>query len=926
MLNFFELLSLLLMISNVSNPSTSQTRQSQDTNPNTVLAVPRFVTSVSLPKLFSDWEVTGPLNTPNYILPPLSIAIVGGPVGVRFPALIEFISRTETEPLLPTWEEHFKRMAHLLSSLNSICQSTKFFRRQWSNEIESDCSFSISDLKVIARVLFDYDFEVPFFSLNCSSSRKHCPNHPCLFISNINNCAFPLESYLVSSLRRRLNAFKLNFLLDPSLSQQTIFFYCETPCCYVVHWVTTLVIIRTGESYNAHYFDSFNRLFNFSYLSDFVKEIFNTNLIVRSCYQQVFDTKDNLSGILSLANARSVFSDRLSVPNSPDFFHKPVPTTSFSFFKIQLKSFIIGRTIELIRQKLIFNLKAFSHLFSQEREKSLTVYKEKQGSFTRSDFLIFLKFVNQEQGRFQKLFDLLNCSNLPFGSSKEAIENCLSLGYGIQTELGKDFLPFDSNSLESFLYQIVDLKSKLFWLNNVIGGRDSTLNYPSWPSSSQHIFDSIDDTALFNLERLRNISQRKKQREKPSSFYIIWEQDFPLIERFLKFDFWVSSFSQENLLPNLKHLADFSIIIRNIMMNWEQPFFLFSKGLSPYRMLSAGEGIIITKLICNFSNDQIFTQDLGSDCFIIAVCSRSGPTDNDGTYCGNCHSRNPSVFKATNCLLVGSSCFDDSVQMESAFSSKVTNRLIVYRNAIDNNPQETRPLVIIGYCCSICCQAIHKTWTLVVSPLTREAFYFDPSGRRQLTNFLATSIQQYFPGMTLNSFENNSPQQPHGSLDFSGVLAICGTREIISYLSLDSDYSISFLEHLLSTTFSVTDEYSRSIDYQVQSSFKNRLVVTAFRRLFSRFFSEASIFTKWFNSLRRKSYDQKIKNGIAEFNWLSEFIEQAEPLYRQIFSFDDDSVCEIIQNNTDLRFEKLMNSTLEFLHSRPKRIYFNWNI
>ena len=918
MLNFFECLFLFLMFADsIPNP------QPQGSNP--VLAVPHVIAPAINPitvpavshtkKLFLDWEekLSWDLPIPVYDAGIFSNTIRKGFINKNLPSLKKTISRTEFQ--CSSWEYHLKRIAYLLSSLNSICRfpyRSHLFRRR-VDKINPDCPLSLVDLKFLARVSFNYDFEVPFFSLKCSANKKDCPDHPCFFVGSKSCCS--LDFFLLSDLKKRLNIIKRDFLIPGSSQKQVIFFYCETPCCLVVHRVTALVIVKnSGDIFTVRYFDPSDHDI-FEELFHFVQEIFNTSLIFQPSLQYFFGMADNLSGIFSLINVKDFLNYR-----PINYLDHELSNESFLMLKSRLKNFLVWDAVKILRQKLIFNLKIFSRFFSQEREKSLVSYLEKNGSPTRSDFLIFKDLIECEQDKFQTLFTLLIQPDYHPKTSTGAIGFCFSLIDNIRQKIGEDFLPFDSNSLETFFCLAADLKSKFFWLNNVAGGDISTLSSPSWLSSYCLVPNSADISTLsFNLKKIRNVSS--KQKKNSLNLYSVWEQDFPLIVGFLDSDPWIN-FSQEgNLLPKPDYFIDFSLCVATIMTNWTKPYFLFNKSFSPHRMLSAGEGTVIAKLICGFSTDQVFIHVLNgdvSDCFIGVACPRSGDSG-EGTFCGVLHSRSPLVsFKKTNCLLTGSNgCFNSIEIMQSAFVEEITKRFIAYRNAIDINSCEVvKPLVIIGYCYSACCQASHQSWTLVVSNLTRQAFYFDPSGKRQLAVFLANLIQQYFPEMTLNSFENNGPQQPHGSLDFSGVLSICGAKVIVKTLIDGYSYHDDFLRHLFFVDLPTNgnEEYFCSNDYSVQYYFKNRLVAIALKRLFSHFLSDASICIKRFDSINRK-FPQHFAGDIEKFEWLSNFIRQAKPFYDQIFNNDDFQT--IIQNTKKHIFEDLLNLAVAFLRSRP---------
>ena len=871
-----------------------------------------LVQFISFFLMFSSWG-EGVVNTPiDYNPPhlPPTVTEETGFINHYFPILREVVSCSESP--LSTWKEHLKRIAQLLSSLNSICQSTDLFRLQSWDGIEPNCLLKLSDLKVIARVLFDYDFEVPFINLGCLINNKLCPNHPhpsCLFV-NSGSCYSPNSSF---PLDWKLNMIRQEFDFSYSPSSRVLFLYCETPCCHVVHQVVALTIVKeTDNSFSAHYIDSSGSRSSPIFLFNAVQKIFNTNMSQSFCLQQAFGTLDDLSGVYSLVNAKFVLSSQ-----SLDDFNFLLPgenDETQSLFKTELKNFLVEMTVKVLQQKLVFNLKAFSHLFSQEREETLIVYSEKGGSFERADYLTFQDLIEKEQNKFRVLFNLINPIIRSFteSSPKNAIERCLSLRKIIkQWDSEKSFLPNDEN-LDSLLFLTADLKSKLDWLNSVEG---STTTLPFVVQSSSSPF-SADNPICFDYEELR-----KKKTLKAVSSFSVWEQDFPIIERFLDLDPWIDLPRRKDLLTTSDYLNDFVIFVRQIIANWAKPSFLFSKSFSPNRMLSVGEETIIAKLICGFSTNQVFNHIPNgniSDCFIKIACPLSwSSSSSKSNNCESYHSRNPrGGFKKTNCFLIGSDgCFNSIEEKKLAFSSEINIRLNAYKSFVQKEQENIKPLVIIGYCYSVCCQTIHQSWVLVVDPFNNQAFYFDPYALR-LFVFLEETLRRYFPNIVLRSFAQ--PQQPHGSLDFSGVLAICGAKVIIDFLHLNSDISFDVLENILSVSFPTSGFRSSVEDYQTQAFFKDHLVVIALKRLFARLLLEAKSYNELLDSWDRKfsQFSQRTKI-VDELNWLTNLIAWIKPLCGQILFSPDDLLFKSNLQKNNFAFEKLLEETLQKLQERP---------
>lgn len=140
-----------------------------------------------------------------------------------------------------------------------------------------------------------------------------------------------------------------------------------------------------------------------------------------------------------------------------------------------------------------------------------------------------------------------------------------------------------------------------------------------------------------------------------------------------------------------------------------------------------------------------------------------------------------------------------------------------------------------------CCKAVHQTWALIIHPLADktnyQAFCYNPSGQK-VKHFLEPLLWQ----STLNVSELwifNDFQQLSGSLDFSGVLSICGAKKILDSLTKHSSAKISIedakdIKNLLLVSPPSRQEHFNCVEHTTQSSLKNSLVIIGLKRLLNR--------------------------------------------------------------------------------------------
>ena len=821
------------------------------------------------------------------------------------PTLRNFINFEDFSLEDCTWEEHLEKVGHLFYFFQAINSSnSSLFNSKKIND--PNLQLNLLDLKIIADLLLNYEPEslwtlqnkIPFVCIICDGGRQNIScntfhirkavfdQRSCLWVNNQScyslNCQAKSNNYL--RIEAELIEIKKQLNLSPSLfAFKTLFLYCETGCCHIVHQVKALIIVKiSNNTFKVYHLDSSGR--KFSDLDDLVLRLFTTPLSLLPYRQQPIGIPDDLSGLLVFVNVKLLlrafarveqFNEDLVNLNTI-FPSLPSDFDGYRLFQGCLKNALIQATFNSLYKKLSFNLLRFGFLFSQRREAILLVRDEKLKKKENKSvtFQAVKGVLIEEQDYFEGILDQLEkffcgvfqSSDRLFFSFEEAKKAIVIMS----KKLRKEFPP-QSLDNDSFISLVSHLKSELSWIERG--------DYSSAPSCSPHLIPFTDLPKEVNLSAgstKKNISTIESSALLPFPF---------IIRRFLSPE---SSIISPRIVTgtalNLRALYRLVLALEEITnFHWNNSKHLFSSSFLPTRMLSSNisnkvdsfdESQLLARLVCGFQREHTFNEL--SQCFLEHECL----TSKEKKSCNHC--RDPFDPEGSNRLFISSpDCF--TARDDAILSKKVWRYFDEYSKFCQQSTHSEKisPLVIFGRCVTTCCQSIHQSWSLVISffvePKTYQAFYYNPSGRLGFSAVLSAMVLQKFKTQ-LNSF--TKPQQPSNSLDFSGVLAICGTKVIIDSLSQTplSPYQMSKIKNELSISFS-SDEDPSHQDYLAQEIVKDRLVIVTFYRLFNRFFRDAD---RYILEARKVELDE-VKD---EVRWLTSFTDNLKESFHELFGFD----------------------------------------
>lgn len=786
------------------------------------------------------------------------------------------------EPTLTSWEKHLKEISRLLfyfKLINNpkISQVSLF---NFENPVSTDLTWlSLTDLKILSDLFLSYDeplwsgSPVRLCSLicknHCDKSSPSCSSK-CLLVS-AESCFLPSSVEKLNELLSKI-CYTLLSNKQPKLITFPFFLYCKTPCCQTIHQVVVLIIIkRNPGNFNVLCCESFERENSFfSSLDNLIQSIFGCSLEQVPCYQQSIGFPDDLSGCLALINARHFLNSLKEIKEGEGFefvlekaknrSNFPLLTASSSEdyknnFQRVFKDMAIRVSLRHLCEKLSSNLCSFAQLFCLEREELLE-------SASAGIPEVFRELLSERVRSLETLFEIIEEGRKSFSSSSvfNALNFFVSLKNTISDSVGERYLFDKENSHFGLLTRL--FRQKLKWIEQE--GKTGTPPFSPLSFLSSSVGSPIDVTKA----KVIRISSSPSCILKDSS------QHFPLLAHFLNND----------LNNDLTSGFEFSSIINEILNHWKKDSDLFSANFSPERVLTSKEGVILAELICGFrrgSNLHFFTQRCSQSFDQIGSCATA-----------SLHWRHcPTAFQANsnNCFLVGSgssnfcaNCFKDN--LDPCF-----NVLKEYRDG------RTEKLTVIGRCVTGCCQVVHQSWALVVlfKEETYQAFYFDPLGQKTLFHALCREMNLIFGGRVV-VFSIAEPYQSLGSLDFSGVLAICGAKVIVD--SLAENLSVSQIENKL-FSFLISPS-TVSSDFQAQAILKDRLVIVSLKRLFFYFLKEIE-----FNCLPPSHRFSTVETE-RDNQLLVEFVASLKPKTDSLFSVNLEETRRLLKEENAL--EKIL--------------------
>lgn len=776
-----------------------------------------------------------------------------------------------------TWEKHLESVGRFFSFFSLIgSEDSNFFNPK------SVKPLNLLDIKLLADILFNHDPDFLwaqwpndyFFSLICPSNELNCYNDPeeiclrscCCEVSDFSCYSNFTDEKIKSSIELRLQIVRDYFTNQPlgSSSSRVLFLYCETPCCHVVHQVVALVTIRIPNgAFRVYYLDSSDRR-GFDFLEDLIYETFQTTINYPCYNQQPEGSSSIFSGLLALVNAQTLvdcFKTDSSVSdlenvnlfrfnNSLDF--------SDPLNKLHLETFIRRITFRLFWEKFLFHLNCFATLFSRERERALVDQTGTQ---------LIERVFEGYQTQFDQFISLVNKEGEKFSIIKSGEF------YSLWSNSKRILSQFVSNHNWNFPDLIIRLRTKLIFLEQ--GDYSSILTPSFYPIPLTEELSSSNQISMGTPRVVANTAQE--------GCHVLTEEInfFPLIKRFLISEIRNPICLERTPLSSLfiPPTVTLNTIIRQWNSNDNSPS-LFHRSFSSTRMISSEESLIIAELICGFSSEDISFDEL-KDCFFYKTCSRSKKIFPGTKRRQGCDHHREYITGNTSPVLVAEcrSCFLSSDS--KAYFSKIKQLLCDYFQD-QTFLKDKKPFVCFGGCETSCCQAIHQSWSLVIVPSkstsSYRAFYYNPLVENSPSQkYFFEAVREIFQ-VNLVSF--TKPQQPTHSLDFSGVLSICGAKMIIA--AANKNFSDFKIDTFLSNPSPL---YLLRNDSKSQKAFKDLLVIYSLKRLFSGLVKNIECFRSELENLLSRDTTETPHTTLMKRGCLclDAFITEIKPLIIRIF-------------------------------------------
>lgn len=551
-----------------------------------------------------------------------------------------------------------------------------------------------------------------FFSLTCNNYCKpklynfdNC-GAECTFVSE-QSCFEQIDISFWTKVEERFKAIK-PILKDPF----PLFFYHETPCCQAIHQVVALIIVKSLDEENVQ-----EDLFKFYYFDSSGKEK------------------------LPISNLRSVI-----VKVFGDYPIKVMPCQQQSF----------GMLDDLGGILVLANVKLFIDSYSS-LNKSESVVAEKTNIITNSfDYfklrrnlkpILIKSVVNDFLVRFW--WNLYLLGSLFAKARESAIANYQERGGSIET---REFISLKESLIreEKRFQDIFEITHQAYC--NLKEIKEFTENAD--PTLLPDIFDLYQGLrqafSYFNLgssTAFSNLSRKVFALENLSVNYE--RRNFSIVEKFLISDSSIKPLNLNSCFIFLKKL-----MMDNLLWNpSNSPIIgLFNLDFSSDEMLTSTEKKTLARLLCGLSlkKENLKFVDLGCCSSNKGLCSRH-------------HLNNRRSWDSDNRFVIGSKdCFTSA---EITFDEQIIKCLNEYRDS----HSKTKPLIIWGGCTTVCCQAIHQSWALVIYLNDLDIYqiwYYNPSDKKtNVLPFLENILREVL-GSNFSLFPVVNSLQTDGDLDF----------------------------------------------------------------------------------------------------------------------------------------------------------------